>query len=55
MTEQTVPHALPLERAIEEMETHLRNGLSSEEARARIERYGPNELQERPRPGFLKL
>jgi Ca2+-transporting ATPase len=55
MTEQVTPHALPLEQALEEMETHLHNGLSSQEARARLERYGPNELQERPRPGFLKL
>jgi magnesium-transporting ATPase (P-type) len=55
MTEQIVPHALPLEQALEEMETHLHHGLSSQEARARLERYGPNELQERPRPGFLKL
>src|SRR5512136_626982 len=55
MTEQLAPHALPREQALEEMETHLHNGLSSQEARARLERYGPNELQERPRPGFLKL
>jgi hypothetical protein len=52
MTEALVPHALPLEQALVEMETHLRDGLSSQEARARLERYGPNELQERPRPGF---
>jgi Ca2+-transporting ATPase len=54
MSELSEPHALPLEQALEEMETHLRDGLSSAEARARLERYGPNELQERPRPGFLK-
>jgi P-type Ca2+ transporter type 2C len=55
MTERMDAHALPTERALKEMETHLQNGLSSEEARARIERYGYNELQERPRPGFLRL
>jgi P-type Ca2+ transporter type 2C len=54
MTQQTI-HALPVERAIEDLETHLEQGLTSEEARARFERYGANELQERPRPGFLKL
>ena len=37
------------------LESHLNLGLSSQEARARLEQHGPNELTERPRPGFLKL
>ncbi len=54
MTDQP-SHSLPIDQALKEMETHLHNGLTSEEARARLERYGPNELQEKPRPGFFKL
>ncbi len=48
-------HALSINHAIEGLDTHLHLGLTSEEARARLEKYGPNELTERPRPGFLKL
>ncbi|MGQ9490512.1 MAG: calcium-translocating P-type ATPase, SERCA-type [Anaerolineae bacterium] len=48
-------HAVPVERALQDLGTQINTGLSSEEARARLQRYGPNELQERPRPGFLKL
>jgi magnesium-transporting ATPase (P-type) len=48
-------HALPVERVVEELKTDAHKGLSSQEARVRLERYGPNELQEKPRPGFLKL
>jgi Ca2+-transporting ATPase len=31
------------------------NGLTSEEAEQRLQRYGPNELKEKPRPTFLQL
>lgn len=31
------------------------NGLSREEAQKRLEQYGPNQLTEAPRPGFLAL
>ena len=48
-------HALSIDHTIEGMESHLLLGLSSQEAHARLEKHGPNELTERPRPGFLKL
>ena len=48
-------HSIPIEHAIGQLETHLHQGLSSQEAQARLAKYGPNELMERPRPGFLKL
>ena len=54
MTNPSV-HALSIDHTIEGMESHLHLGLSSQEARARLEQHGPNELTERPRPGFLKL
>lgn len=49
------PHALPLSDALESLGARLHEGLTSAEAHARLERYGPNELQEKPRPGFFKL
>ena len=48
-------HALSIDSTLEDLETHLHLGLSSQEAHARLEKYGPNELTERPRPGFLRL
>ena len=33
----------------------LEKGLSQEEAQERLKKFGPNELQEKPRPGFLQL
>jgi Ca2+-transporting ATPase len=40
---------------IESLGTNSVIGLTKAEAEARLARYGPNELAERPRPGFLKL
>jgi Ca2+-transporting ATPase len=43
---------------VEEVLSHLRvekNGLSSEEAKRRLEHYGPNQLKEAPRPTFLQM
>ena len=54
MTNPSV-HALSIDHTVEGMESHLNLGLSSQEALARLEKNGPNELTERPRPGFLKL
>ncbi|MGD0624643.1 MAG: cation-translocating P-type ATPase [Thermodesulfobacteriota bacterium] len=48
-------HCKPIEHVTSEFETHLEKGLSPEEAQARLKKYGPNELMERPRPGFLKM
>jgi P-type Ca2+ transporter type 2C len=52
---ELTPHALTLEGALQDLGSHLQEGLTAQEARARLERYGPNELQEKPRPGFLRL
>ena len=52
---ESTPHALPVSQALEHFESQLHQGLTTAEARARLERYGPNELQEKPRPGFFKL
>ena len=48
-------HATSIEHLKSELETHLEKGLSHEEAKARLKNHGPNELMERPRPGFFKM
>ncbi len=52
---ERVAHALSVAQALQELQSDPISGLSSDEVRARLERDGPNELQEKPRPGFLKL
>ncbi len=39
-------HALESDRAVAQLESDRDAGLSAEQARARLERYGPNEIQE---------
>ena len=55
MAEKFSAHAWSIEQAVKELATDRVKGLSSAEARARLERNGPNELKEKPRPGFLSL
>jgi Ca2+-transporting ATPase len=53
----TVPeiHTHSVERLADHLDTHLHSGLASDQARERLEKDGPNELQERHRPGMLHL
>ncbi len=47
-------HSLPAEQVL----AHLKvqdNGLTSAEATERLAQYGPNQLTEKPRPGFFKM
>jgi Ca2+-transporting ATPase len=48
-------HHQTIERLADQLDTHLQNGLAEDQARDRRTRLGPNELRERPRPGFLRL
>ncbi|WP_423223478.1 cation-translocating P-type ATPase [Candidatus Amarolinea aalborgensis] len=48
-------HSQPLESVISHLQTRLDSGLTSQEAAARLQRQGHNELRERPRPPFWKL
>jgi len=48
-------HALSTEDVIQQLETRHQTGLSQAEAERRLERYGRNELKEKPRPTFLKM
>ncbi len=47
-------HALPIDEVLEALSTSV-EGLTQEEARERLEKYGPNELEERVRRGVLSV
>jgi len=47
-------HALKTEQVLDHLKVQG-NGLTSEEAQKRLEQYGPNQLEEAPRPTFLKM
>jgi len=48
-------HGKPIEELVSGFQTHLDRGLTQQEAQDRLRKFGPNELTERPRPGFLAL
>ena len=48
-------HSQSVEKVIEVLNTHPDRGLSAAEAQARLAQYGPNQLQERPRPSFWHM
>jgi len=48
-------HARSVEDAVRALNTDPQYGLTTEEARRRFSQFGPNELAERPRPGFWRM
>ncbi len=48
-------HGKPIEEIVSGLQTHLERGLTQQEAEERLQKFGANELTERPRPGFLAL
>ncbi|HSA89661.1 MAG TPA: HAD-IC family P-type ATPase, partial [Burkholderiales bacterium] len=48
-------HAKRVDDVVATLRAHLDHGLTSEQARERLQKFGPNELTEKPRPGFLQL
>jgi Ca2+-transporting ATPase len=48
-------HARHLDELVGAFKVHLEQGLSQQEARERLQQFGPNALTEKPRPGFLAL
>ena len=54
MSEQHI-HTLSVEQSLEQLDSHLRLGLTTQEVQVRRQKHGSNELTERPRPGFFKL
>lgn len=53
-SDETAWHALPTEDVLARLQTG-REGLSSAEARAGLERFGPNELQTAPQASLILL
>ena len=54
--EKTVQwHSYSIQEAADALQTPLEKGLAPDAAAARLAQYGPNELAERPRPGFWQL
>ncbi|MBU1743822.1 MAG: cation-translocating P-type ATPase [Proteobacteria bacterium] len=52
---ETGSHEKSIDEVVRGLHTDLAMGLSEVEARVRLRKYGPNELRERPRPGFFAL
>jgi magnesium-transporting ATPase (P-type) len=48
-------HHLPIGDMENRFATRLEKGLTQEEAGGRLREHGPNELTEKPRPGFLQM
>jgi len=48
-------HAKPVEHLTSEFQTNLERGLTTAQAGQRLQEHGPNELKEKPRPGFLSM
>jgi len=51
----TESHEKSIDEVVHSLHTDLDMGLSEVEAQVRLRKYGPNELRERPRPGFFAL
>ncbi len=48
-------HCLPVNDMATHLNTDIEKGLPSAEAAKRLKEHGPNELVEKPRPGFLQM
>ena len=48
-------HALATEEVLNKLHVDLERGLSTEEAKRRLERFGPNELVEKERTTFWEM
>ncbi len=48
-------HALSTEETLNSLETQLDQGLSAKEAANRLQKYGPNQLEEKARTTFLQM
>lgn len=48
-------HSLNAEEVQTKLHTSFEQGLTTQEAEARLQKYGPNQLDEKPRPTFLQL
>ncbi len=49
------PHSIDTKHLSDIFDTHLQMGLTGQQAQERLGKHGPNELIERPKPGFWKM
>ncbi len=54
-TQVESPHARESKKILEDLDTSAEKGLSQEEAEKRLEKYGPNELEEHEEKSLLQL
>ncbi|MGW8249615.1 MAG: cation-translocating P-type ATPase, partial [Anaerolineales bacterium] len=54
-TDRSAWHAVEAEQVLRELDVQAEGGLSSDEARRRLETYGPNELKEAPATTFWQM
>ncbi|MHB8091033.1 MAG: cation-translocating P-type ATPase [Syntrophales bacterium] len=52
---ETETYEKSIDEVVRGLHTDLAKGLNEVEAQVRLRKYGPNELRERPRPGFFTL
>jgi magnesium-transporting ATPase (P-type) len=45
-------HSCTIEHATEQLKTHIEHGLTQERSQDSPRQHGPNEMREKPRPGF---
>ena len=55
INEQKEFETLTSEQAVAFFETDVENGLTSEEAKARLEKYGPNKLEEKAKKSWIRI
>jgi len=48
-------HFLSIDQVVDRLETQIEKGLTQAEAQKRLKEHGPNELSEKPRPGFFSM
>jgi len=48
-------HNKPIDEVVAQFQTDVERGLTQAQARERLQKFGANELTEKPRPGFLSL
>ena len=48
-------HSISADDVVEKLDTHIEHGLSNVAAKKRLEEFGPNQLDEKPRPSFISL
>ena len=51
----TLPHAMSVEQILKEANTDQLNGLTAPGAQSRLDRYGPNDLDEGPGVSPIKI